>query len=380
MNRKRLSPQLYSRNMRNFRFAAACFLGAACISCSPAVGVKCTVDGLAGGTVVLKHFDVGGYSAVDTLRTDANGVTKFKVPVAPGDPEFVYLFHGDTKIASLLLENGQKKVTVNADTLGNFSVSGSPTSEELRVVEQDFASYLGKLSLTQDKDKFVKDYVEYYRSRVKYVMEHPYSLTVVPVLFQKINQYSPVFAQTTDALHFRSACDSLKTVYPESRYVKALEKETVRRENAMKLEYMVRNTEPSGFPDIVLPDMKGRKVALSSVKAKVILLHFWTAESVEQKMINTEVLKPLYDDFAKKGFEIYSVCLDTDKVRWGTVVSGQKLPWINVCDGLGALCPAVTSYNVADLPCSVLIADGTVSTVGITGIAGLRKELSRLLI
>lgn len=380
MNRKRLWPQLYSRNMRNFRFVTACLLGAALASCTPSVGVKCTVEGLEGGTVVLKHLDVSGYSAVDTLQADEKGAVKFKVNVAPGDPEFVYLFHGDTKIASLLLEQGQKKVAVSADTLGNFSVSGSPTSEELRVVEQDFASFLGKLASTKDKDKFVKDYVEYYRSRVKYVMEHSHSLTVVPVLFQKINRYSPVFAQTTDALHFRSACDSLKTVYPESRYVKALEKETVRRENAMKLEYMVRNTEPSGFPDIVLPDMKGKKVALSSVKAKVILLHFWTAESVEQKMINTEMLKPLYDDFSKKGLEIYSVCLDTDKVRWGTVVSSQKLPWINVCDGLGALCPAVAAYNVADLPCSVLIAGGAVSTVGITGIAGLRKELSRLLI
>ena len=42
--------------------------------------------------------------------------------------------------------------------------------------------------------------------------------------------------------------------------------------------------------------------------------------------------------------------LDADKTAWAAAVKDQKLPWISVCDGHGALSIAVAAYNVTTVP------------------------------
>jgi hypothetical protein len=65
------------------------------------------------------------------------------MPVEKGQPEFIYLFHDGTRIASLLLKSGDK-VTVSADTLGNFTVDGSDDSAYLAENEKRCCNYLLK--------------------------------------------------------------------------------------------------------------------------------------------------------------------------------------------------------------------------------------------
>lgn len=363
------------KNFSLFLLSSAALLAVACGSGSSVSG---TVSGASESQLVVKLLDVNVLSVLDTVKTSKDGSFEFTVPVAEGDPEFVYLFYKDTKVASLLLEDGDK-VSVETDTLGRYSVKGSENCTKLQEVETRFARFSNEIMQVEDNAEFVRKYVAYYRESVRYVMTNPYSLTVIPVLYENIGGYAPVFSQSTDALHFRNACDSLMTVYPESRYVKALEKETIRRETALRLENELKNASSIGYLDLNMPDVNGVQTTLSSVDAKVILLHFWDSSDAVQNMFGPEVLLPIYDDFHSKGFEIYSVCLDVDKARWASVVKGQNLPWINVNDGLGAASKAVSSYNVTSLPMSVIIADGNIITSSIEGVAGLRKELSRLL-
>ena len=142
---------------------------------------------------------------------------------------------------------------------------------------------------------------------------------------------SPVFAQETDGILFRQGADSLKTVYPDSRYVKALDREAERRMRILEVVNQVRNAPESNFPDIKLPDTKGEKRALSEVDAKVIMVHFWDEGDAAQKMMSLDTLLPIYEKYHPRGFEIYSVCVSVDKPEWASSVLGQKLPWINVC-------------------------------------------------
>ena len=222
-------------------------------------------------------------------------------------------------------------------------------------------------------------YVRYYRDRLAYVLGHQRSLAVVPVLFQNLSPELPVFSQSTDAFLFKSTADTLKTVYPGSKYVKALETEAERRMNMMNFESALRNAEQRGFPDIALPDINADKISLAGVDAKVILLHFWDVDDAEQKLFNLDVLLPLYEAYHSKGLEIYAVGVTADKALWASVVKNQNLPWINVCDGFGAASPAVRLYNLQTLPTSILIADDEISSARIDGEAALRRELARIL-
>lgn len=343
--------------------------------------------------VVVKLLDVNRFDVLDTVSVDADGRFAYKMHIEKGQPEFVYLFHGDKRIASLLLDRGDK-VIVKADTTGVYEVEGSEDCRLLAEVEKEFSDFSSSfLSLASRLEQAVpgsdnareltremgRVYTEYYRDRVKYVMEHPYSLTVIPVFYQSAGENLPVFGQDTDAIHFRNICDSLETVYPESKYVKSLRAEAERRADFLELRVRLQGAEEVGFPDIELSDVNAVRHRLSDVDAKVIMVHFWSSGDAMQKMFNLDVLRPVYGDFHSKGFEIYQVALDADKAVWARTVKDQGLEWINVCDVLGLNSPAARSYNVGSLPVSFFIADGELVNAMVSDEASLRALLRRLL-
>lgn len=364
---------------------------AAMASCTTGAKIDGTVETAPSSEVIVKLLDVNRYQVLDTVATDASGRFSYKVEVEKGQPEFIYLFYKDTKIASLLLEAGDK-VDVKADTLGNFAVEGSEESLKLAAVEKDHADAYGRLAAIASKlekaadaeevaalnRQISKEYVEYYRNCVKYVLANSKSLTAVPVLYQNFGADLPVFAQNTDAIHFMNVSDSLAAVYPESKYVKALKKEAERRYGYLELEARLQDAQEVGFPDIVLPDINAQKIKLSEVDSKVIMVYFWTVNDAAQKMFNLDFLKSIYDDYHKKGFEIYQIALDPDKTQWAQVVKQQNLPWINVCDALGADSPYVTLYNLAALPAAFIIADGDLVDGQVVDEKSLRKLLDKL--
>ena len=363
--------------MRNCRILALGAVLALFASCSPKTQITMSVPEAPKTSLAIHRLNVSSSELLDSVKTDAAGRFSYKVDVKKGQPEFFYIYKGNTRLAALLLEAGENAV-IEADTLGNYSVEGSEGSAELAGIEKAYADFVREVNAAAPGEA-AGIYVRYYRGRLAYVVGHPKSLAVVPLLYQNIAPGLPLFSQSTDAIIFANTADSLKTVYPDSKYVKALEQEAKRRKNNMELENAIRNAQQAGFPDIALPDVNAQKVALSGVDSKAVLLHFWDVADAEQKLFNLDVLMPLYEQYHSKGLEIYSVCVSTDKALWASVVRNQKLPWINVCDGQGAASGAVRLYNVQSLPSTILIADGEISSATLAGEQALRKELAKLL-
>ena len=377
-----------SRFSNVIRCAAAALLAAAC---TPTAKVEMTLDSAPSSEVVVKLLNINQYEVLDTLKTDASGKFSYKVNVEEGQPEFVYVYYKDKRVVSLLLEAGDR-VNVSADTLGNYTVQGSEESSRLALVEQEYSAAQKRLQalavqmetasdeqMASLRQALAKEYVAYYRQCVKYILENSRSLTAVPVLYQNFGPELPVFSQNTDAIHFVNVADSLALAYPQSKYVRALRKEAERRYGYMELEAKLRTVSPVGFPDIVLPDINAQQVRLSEVDSKVIMLFFWDPSNVNQKMFNLDILESLHNDYHEKGFEIYQVALTTDKAAWAQIVKKQNLPWINVCDRLGAASQYVTTYNIPVLPATYIIADGELVDGDIVDEKSLRRLLDQLL-
>lgn len=339
---------------------------------------------------VVKLLNVNHFEVLDTVKTNDAGRLSFDVEVKKEQPEFVYVFYKDVKVASLLLEAGDR-VNVEADTLGNYQVSGSEESAKLAQVDKDYVRIVTRFNeiarkmddadaarLQELKRQLGQEYLAYYRSRVKYVMENSFSLTSVPVLFQSIGENLPVFGQTTDAIHFTNTADSLEIVYPDSKYVKALRNEAKRRYGLLELEHRVNAAEEVGYFDIELPDMNAKMQKLSEVDAKAVLVYFWNPSDGQQKMFNQDVLKWIYDDFAPKGLQIYQIAIEPDKAAWARVVKGQALPWINVCDARGASSPYVSYYNLTSLPAAFIISDDTLTAGPAADEKSIRKALDKI--
>ena len=360
-------------------------------SCGRSAKIDATVSDLASSNVVVKLLNVNRFDVLDTVATDAAGKLSYKVSLEKGQPEFVYLFHNDVKIASLILHAGDK-VTVETDTLGNYSVEGSDESAKLAHVEKEHAAVLSRMSALvaslDGKDKasveklrkaLGQEYITYYRDCVKYVMTNSHSLSIVPLFYQYLGDNLPVFGQSTDAIHFKNAADSLEMTYPESKYVKALRAEAQKRMQYLELEARLMSAKQIAYPEISLPDLQAQKRTLSEVDSKVVMVHFWTASDAQQKMFNLDVLKPLYEEFHSQGFEIYQVSLDVDKGMWARVVKDQALPWINVCDTRSAASPFAAAYNLPTIPATFIIANGELVDGKVVDSASLRKLLKKLL-
>ena len=341
-------------------------LGAALLlaACGPKTVIDGTLQDKAGAPVIVKLLDVNRYQVLDTVKTDAAGAFTFQPELQENCPEFIYLFYGDRKIASLLLKRGDH-VKVTADTLGNYTVEGSEESLLLQEVESSYAQFMldmARLSAEPDANaELSRRYVDYYRRSVRYVMEHPQSLTSVPVMFQRVNDGLAVFDQPTDGILFGSISDSLKAVYPDSRYVKALEREAARRTNLLQINQRLQEAEQVGYFDMDLPTLAGTTAKLSDVKAKVVMLYFW-ATTDEQKLFNMDTLIPVYNEFHDRGFEIYAVSLDVDKTAWATVVRSQQ--------------PLIVQYGLENLPTAFFLVDGEMDpNASFSDVASMRKYL-----
>lgn len=152
-------------------------------------------------------------------------------------------------------------------------------------------------------------------------------------------------------IYYRMVAEAIEERYPESSYLPLLASEIARMDARQNL---MSNIAETNFPDVELPDMFGRKVRLSSLQGKVVLVDFWSAELGNSNAINAE-LKEVYAEYADRGFEIYQIGVDVSKDIWINAVQEQQLPWISVCDFRGRNSPALGLYNVQKLPANFLI-------------------------
>ena len=370
-----LSTMNMSRSSNILAALAAVFF---VVSCGPKAVIDGNIEAFASSDVVVKLLDVNKYKVLDTVAVNASGKFTYELEMEEGQPEFVYIFHEDSKVASLLLEAGDK-VSVVADTTGNVVVTGSDESVRLAEVEKAHDDILEVFNALQnDSQALAQAYVQYYRNRVKYVVENSTSLTVVPVLYQSLYDL-PLFSQQTDAIIFSNTADSLEMVYPDSKYVKALRAEAERRYAYFEFQNKLENAESIGYPEIVLPDLNARNVKLSDMESKVVMIYFWSAANAAQNAFNVDVLKPLYDEYHGRGFDIYQVSFDVDKALWAAAIKGQELPWTNVCDSRGLASPYISTYNIPALPVAFILADGELVDGQIVDEKSLRKLLDKLL-
>ena len=367
--------------MKSFRIIAAAVLALALSACQGGkAGLDCTVKDAPSQKLVISRLNGTITEVLDTVKTDAAGHFTYKLKVQEGNPEFFYVYRNGVRLASVLLEKGEN-VVVEADTLGNYEVSGSAGSILLKEGDDNFRTFVNNLyalsAAGAEPKEIAKEYIRHYREAVKFVLLNNKSLAVIPVLYENIGGSTATFSGLNDALIFRDVCDSLKTVYPDSRYVKALDKEAARRINLFEMSNRLNSAEERAYPTLSMPSIDGTMADIDSLGSKVTLLYYWDDSDATHKMFNQDVLKPLYEKYHPRGLEIFAISVNSDKVAWAQTVKAQELPWINVNDGLGTASGSLYAFNVQSIPAMVLLSDA--GTEPVSGERQLRAKLDKAL-
>lgn len=318
--------------------------------------------------VYLEQLAPLSQSIVDSTRLADDGSYEFLVKEVAPTPVLYNIIYNGERIPLLLAGGDRLTVSSVGSVVRNYTVEGSVESDLLRQFYQAFvtgaqqldaiAARFAEPDLTEEKRKeLASEYTaEYYRIRreqLRFIIENKSSLAAVYALYQRLPGDAFLFNGDSDVVYYRTVAEALEKSYPESPYLQTLLAEITRMDARLSLTSRITEAE---YPDLELMDIYGKKIRLSSLAGKVILLDFWSAELGSSNQLNAE-LKEIYRKYADApvGFEVYQVAIDTSKPLWITAVQEQQLPWISVSDLRGRGSAALGLYNVQKLPCNFLI-------------------------
>ncbi|TKC13246.1 AhpC/TSA family protein [Pedobacter polaris] len=132
------------------------------------------------------------------------------------------------------------------------------------------------------------------------------------------------------------------------------------------------------FVDFEQANATGKKIKLSAIKAKYILLEFWGSWCGPCREENPNLVKT-YNAYKNKGFEILGVAADEKKEQWLKAIKDDNLPWENVSDLKGDKNEAALIYGINAFPTNYLIDEkGIIIAKNLRG-EELKKKLAELL-
>jgi thiol-disulfide isomerase/thioredoxin len=323
--------------------------------------------------IYLSRIDVNTPVFIDSVKISSKG--KFSVKVKATEADFYQLGFSKNDFITLLAEPGEKiKLVFEGKTLyEKYTVTGSAGSEKLRYLDVTLADTKRKLDslnviytkessepgfdvrgplLEEQYNMILK---EQRKSSITFILGNVSSLASIKALYQRISPDAYVLYDPKDLQFLKIVSDSLTARYPNSRHVQALVTDFNKEVNQMysnQIEKMAKDLPPT-IPNPDLLNYDGKRIALSSLKGKYVLLTFWSVKSKDCVTENLQ-LKEYYKLYSKLGFEIYQINLDQSESDWKTAVKFDELPWINTREDDPNNPVNAIIYNVKVVPTNFL--------------------------
>lgn len=358
--------------------------------------IKGRISNAEGRYIYLDELKLTSTVNLDSVKLEKDGEFKFRGHVSYPTFFLLRLSENRKNFVTLLVDSAEQ-VKVSGDA-ANFSrdylVEGSEGSLLVKQLNRELSRTKHKLdsirslqlSLRNDpayetkREQWEEEFEQVKKAQIayskKFVESHPFSMANVLALYQRFDDETYVIQ---DLQSLKVAASALNSFFPESEHVRALynnTKKLMAEERTARLSKFIQETGENS-PDIVLPDPNGKKIALSSLRGKYVLLQFWAGADRGSRIMNP-VLAELYKKYHSRGFEIYQVSVDKNRYDWVNAIDEDGLNWINVGDMEGSNV-AVRNYNVTELPFNyVLDRDGTIVAKNMKGPA-LDKLLGQAL-
>lgn len=328
--------------------------------------VEGIVSGAHGDTLYLEKRGLTKITVLDSAIIAEDGSFKIK-GLAEEYPE-LYLLRLKNQVINLSVDSVET-IRVESTKEGfalDYKVEGSDASARIKDI------LLAQLELGKTLDLLKKQYqaksiseTEYmegvqagadnYKTKVKkYIMLDLTSPAAYFALFQKIGEslildpYDKNDSKMYSAV--ATAWDRVHEGNPRTKHLHDFTinviKERRSAERTVSLFDSAGEVVDTDYYSIDLPNINGKKIALSSLRGKVVVLDF-TAYQTDYSPAHNIAINKVYQKY-KDNFEVYQVSLDSDIHFWKN--AAVNLPWICVRDDESLASNLIYKFNVQALP------------------------------
>ncbi len=358
-------------------------------ACNKSVGDAFTINGSIVGAenkqVVLETMsfpEIGQpkYTAIDTVTADEKGNFTMENYLPERMTCRISVVGNAQNYYIVSLHNEEMGLTANLNEPGDPQITGSPATTSLfglmtTLRNFDNAAMAMNDSIMQLKssgndsaftaivDQLQSDYLSIFKNFVDTSKFTSNSAIAIESIFNSEFDY------VKDKYNvWKNSADS-SSIYIKEMGVKIAAQEAVRAQSFV------------GKPiiDIIQPDKNGKDKKLSDLKGQIVLIDFWASWCGPCRKENPNVVK-VYNAYHAKGFNIFSVSLDTDKDKWLAAVKDDGLVWDNhVCALESAENKAAMDYRITGIPMSFLVdRNGIIVAENLRGQA-LEKKVMELI-
>lgn len=322
--------------------------------------------------IYLTKVEINEYLVIDSTKIK-NDAFSFKTEVQ--EPTFFQVGFSTEEFVTVLASPGEKISLVFNEKVpnNNYTVSGSEGSKQVQTLDKKL--YITRLRLDsimdsyskaitiEDNDDVVKaletDYEDAIkaqrRGNIEFIISNTTSFASIFALYQRYEDNSYVLYDTRDVQYLKIITDSLSKYYPNSKTIKSISTDLSREMNNLysrQLENLVASAEETTL-DPNLLDANGKRVALSSLRGKYVLVSFFSYQ-LEECIAENLQLKAYYNEFHQKGFEIYQINLDSEEDTWKSYLDYEDIPWISVREDDPTYLANARLFNVQTLPATYL--------------------------
>jgi len=267
-------------------------------------------------------------------------------------------------VLAIPLINDVTEIQIEADfskTKNFYTVTGSPASKQL----QDLLDMVGS------KNNEIQMAFNALDSLKK--LNAPDSVLVAANLeknnaITQLNDYLKQFIQSTPnatlgvlalgwasrsfpPAEMDSELKNLKTRFPGNAFLAEMEKSSQQQQQEQPaVESWIGKT----VPEMVMQDVNGKDVSISSFRGKYLLIDFWASWCGPCRMENPNVVKA-FNEYKGKNFTILGVSLDKDKESWKKAIAQDHLAWTQMSDLKYWNSQAVETFGFQGIPFNVLV-------------------------
>jgi len=349
---------------------------------------------------------------VDTVKLNKDG--QFSYQARSNNPEFIRIVVPQNERKLLLLVDSSEKITVTFDARNPDSsavIEGSKGTILLQSIQKQYSETLQKMYAINKRFEDAKQYADKSTFEIirkaaidslkaaidgeivflkHFLQSNPYSLSAITALYQSFDTQNgrPLLLDLPNGMNYFDGVDSkLMARYPKSNTVQDFHQAilALKMSEAKTKEYSARTSPEKPLlkigdtaPDFEIQTIDNKKVKLSSFKGTTVILDFWASWCPPCREENP-FLVAAYNEYHKKGFEVFQVALDKKIETLKPAIAKDKLPWnVQTCDFKSWDSPVAQLYMVNEIPQNFLIdKTGKIIAINCNGDA-LKKELKKI--